>query len=160
MSEKKDDESAVNLEVEWVGDGLLFRSRVPGEPGIDSIIIDEKNDAGSRVGATPVMLIGAAIASCLSSSLLFCMSKKEKVPDGFKARVRVTSGRNQEGRLRLKEIDITLVPETNDDSVVRRIKACEKFFEQYCTVTESVRAGIPVNLHVEIAPGDDKESSG
>ena len=43
-----------------------------------------------------------------------------------------------------------LIPESKDPTVLKRIEQCKKFFEQYCTITESVRAGIDVNLNISI----------
>ena len=42
------------------------------------------------------------------------------------------------------------MPRSNDEKVQKRIKQCSKIFERTCTVTESVRAGIKVNVDIDI----------
>ena len=37
----------------------------------------------------------------------------------------------------------------DDPKVLKRMEQCKKMFEQYCTITQSVRAGIIVNLNIE-----------
>jgi len=45
-------------------------------------------------------------------------------------------------------IDVTLKPQTDDPSAIKRLGECKKVFEKLCTVTESVRHGIKVNVNV------------
>ena len=51
------------------------------------------------------------------------------------------------GRFRITGIDVELNPEfaEGDGAAVDR---CERLFEDFCIVTESVRHGIPVNVSV------------
>lgn len=56
-------------------------------------------------------------------------------------------GRNARGRLRIEGIDVALTPcfaGTNEAGFER----CKAMYEDFCIVTESVRHGIPVNVHV------------
>jgi organic hydroperoxide reductase OsmC/OhrA len=53
--------------------------------------------------------------------------------------------RNQQGYFRISEIDVELVPELLEEDAAR-FDRCERLFEDFCVVTESVRRGIPVNV--------------
>ena len=55
--------------------------------------------------------------------------------------------RNEQGRFRIKGIDVELAPEVLE-SDKPRLQRCQQLFEDFCIVTESVRRGIPVNVKV------------
>ena len=56
--------------------------------------------------------------------------------------------RTERGRFRITGIDVELDPEfaQGDEASLDR---CERLFEDFCIVTESVRHGIPVNVSVK-----------
>jgi uncharacterized OsmC-like protein len=57
-------------------------------------------------------------------------------------------GGNEQGYLRIKNLDVQMhlcVDEKNKSSVSR----CLKVFENYCTVTQSVRKGITVTVNIK-----------
>ena len=68
---------------------------------------------------------------------------------GLTVRVEGEEIRNEEGRLRINELNAVIEPEL-DEADAARITLCTRLFEDFCTVTQSVRNAIPVN--VEIAP--------
>ena len=142
--------SEVHASMKWKKE-LIFKLKF-GDIPMPEIMVDETNkEEENMVGTNPSRLLGAAVMSCLSSSLLFCMSKKEMTLDDFEAKVRVKSGRNDDGRVRVLGINVELIPTTNDPDVQKRLQICKKMFQKYCTVTESVRAGIDVNVDVHEA---------
>jgi hypothetical protein len=69
--------------------------------------------------------------------------------------VGATVGRNEEGRLRVLAIRVRLSPvlEPGQDpgAASRRLERCREIFEQFCTVAESIRQGLPVEVSVEDA---------
>jgi len=87
---------------------------------------------------------------CLSASLIFCLKKRNFELDDFEAEAELKGGRNEKGFIRVNEINVKLIPKTNDENVKKRLEKCLKIFEKFCTVTESVRKGIPVNVYVEL----------
>lgn len=139
--------STVSVSLEWK-EGLTFSLAFDGTP-LDTMLIDETHEVHELVGPTPSRLLAAAVAGCLSSSLLFCLSKKGLSPGTFTARAEVSSGRNETGRLRITGITVRLVPSSTDPAVVKRLEECKNFFETYCTVTESIRHGIPVTVEID-----------
>lgn len=109
--------------------------------------MDEPAPLGKDEAPNPARILAAAIADCLSASLLFCMHKQGKAPDGLRASVEVELVRNAERRLRIGVIDVKLVPRIAGDQA--SLDACLERFEDFCVVTQSVREGLDVRVHVE-----------
>lgn len=108
---------------------------------------DEPPPLGKDAGPNPSRVLALAIVNCLSASLIFCLSKKGEKVSGLKSRVHVEVVRNAKGRLRIGKVDVTLVAPVARDSAA--LLACLDTFEDFCTVTQSVREGFPVNVNVE-----------
>lgn len=143
MSDDRDHHADVSLLRE---DG--FRFRVTFGSGMPTLLTDEAPPLGSGSGPNPVALLAAAVGNCLASSLLFC-TQKAKVPLGtVEVYVRPVTARNDSGRLRVREMQVGLVP-IADAETRRRMERCLGIFEDFCTVAESVKAGIPVSVSVE-----------
>lgn len=127
--------------------GYEFLVRVD-ESSIPPFIAEEGPPLGEARGPAPDALLGAAIGSCLASSLLFCLGKSHISVDDLDARVEVEKARNEAGRLRIGGVKVALhvrVPAEQRE----RFERCRTLFEQFCTVTESVRQGIPVEVVTE-----------
>ena len=102
---------------------------------------------GGGAGPNPEQWLAAAVGNCLSASLLFSLRKFKQNPDPISTEVTAEVGRNPEGRVRVLKIDVTItlgVPAAAIENLQRVLDS----FETYCTVTQSVRQGIPVNLRV------------
>ena len=56
--------------------------------------------------------------------------------------------KNEAGRLRVSHLDVELSPELDPEDM-GRLARCEGLFEDFCTVTESIRQGIPVAVTVK-----------
>ncbi|MBL8913721.1 MAG: OsmC family protein [Archangium sp.] len=108
---------------------------------------DEPPPLGKDAGPGPSRMLAVAIANCLASSLLFCLSRKGEKVEGLTARVHVEIVRNAERRLRVGKVDVTLKAPLERDS--KALLECIDTFEDFCTITESVRAGVQVNVNVE-----------
>ena len=120
-----------------------------GEMKVKDCYIDETHQNEADMwGPNPVKLLSSAILGCLSASYIFCLQKKKFSLNDYKAEAEVVISRNEKGFLRVKEINVKLIPKTDNPDVIKRMEQCKKMFEQYCTVTESVREGIQVNLDV------------
>jgi len=113
---------------------------------------DEPPPLGQGAGPNPLMLLGAAVGNCLSASLLFALRKFKQSPEPLHTDVKLLTGRNAEGRLRVQRIEVRLqlgVPAATLQHLDRVLGS----FETYCTVTQSVVAAIPVDLEVVDADG-------
>ena len=109
--------------------------------------LDEAPPLGAGAGPTPAGLLAAAIGGCLSASLTLCLNKAHLEPDAVNANVTARIRRNEAGRLRIEGIDVDLTP-CFAGAAEGRFERCKTLYEDFCVVTESVRHGIPVNVHV------------
>ena len=116
-------------------------------PAVPLLLTDEPPPLGADSGPNPARLLTVAVANCLSASLLFAMRKFRNEPGPLRARATTTLARNEDNRLRVAGIavDIHLGQPVAEFQSVDRILAQ---FEEYCVVTQSVRAAIPVEVRV------------
>ena len=115
---------------------------------IHDYIVDETKPDGEGSGPNPTRLLSAAVGHCMSSSLIYCL-KKARIPvQNIETTVTTNLYRNENGRLRIKDIDLKIDLKVNDEYKTR-IKRCLTLFEDYCTVTQSIRKGIQVDVKVE-----------
>ena len=115
--------------------------------GVPDILVDEPKPAGEGLGPNPTRLLSVAIGHCLSSSLLYCLRRARIEVKGLETNVKATTARNEEGRLRVRDIDVQIDLDVGEEDQ-ERVSRCLEVFEDYCTVTQSVRRGIQVNLKV------------
>src|SRR5487761_1900427 len=119
---------------------------------IPVLAADESPPLGNGAGPTPVQLLAAAVGNCLSDSLLFALRKFKQAPEPIRAVVEANVGRNPQNRLRVQRIGgrITLgVPASSLQHADRALAQ----FEEFCTVTQSVRQGIDVDVEVYDSTG-------
>jgi uncharacterized OsmC-like protein len=118
-------------------------------PGANGFHIDESPPLGSGHYPTPARVLASAMASCLASSFLFC-ARKGRV-DVRRLRVTATGTfvRNARKRLRIGALHVELFPVVAPGDEAR-MERCLELFEDFCVVTQSVRAGIPVVVGVEM----------
>ena len=134
----------VRIELEQEA-GYRFANRM-GE-GMPVIHTDLAPPLGSASGPSPEHLLAMAVGTCLASSLLFSLRKFKQSPEPIRAAATVTEGRNESNRLRVQGIKVTLtlgVPAAKLDNLERVLAS----FEEFCTVTASVRGAIAVEVEV------------
>lgn len=134
----------VTLEQE---DGYAFRIRFD-DSALEPLLADEAAPLGEGRGPNPSRLLLAAIANCLSASLLFALRKYKNVPGALHAEITATPMRNAEGRWRIPRafVEIRLAEGSEAHVQLDRILAQ---FEEFCLVTQSVREGIDVEVTVK-----------
>jgi organic hydroperoxide reductase OsmC/OhrA len=111
------------------------------------LTVDSGEPLGGAAGPDAERLLAAAVGNCLTASLLFCMRKFKQTPGPLRTRVTGTVGRNQNGRLRVQGLDVEIrLADTVAD--LRHFERCAAQFEDFCTVTQSIRHGIPVKVRV------------
>lgn len=123
------------------------------DPGIAPLITDEPPPLGTGTGPNPARLLGAAVANCLSASLLFALSKHGNDPAPMHAVVTVLLGRNPQGRTRVLRIAVEITLGVTGDVLKHADRALAQF-EDFCVVTQSVRAGIDVDVSVYDSAGN------
>ena len=115
--------------------------------GVPELVVDEITPIGESVGPNPTRLLSAAVGHCLSSSLLFCLRKARVGVKDLETEVKANLERNEEGYLRVTSLDAQIRLDVNKDDK-SRIDRCLGIFENYCTVTQSVRKGLDVKVTI------------
>ena len=142
MSETRDH----HIEVRFVR-GYEFVATFQDVEGLAPVIFDEPPPLGEGAAPNAAAVLGAAVGNCLAASFIFCLRKVRLEPEDVTAHVVVHVARNENGRFRISGIDVELDPELRAADRAR-FDRCERLFEDFCVVTESVRRGIPVNVTV------------
>lgn len=130
-------------------DGYTFDVEFAAGEG-PSLVVDELPPLGEANGPNPARLLAAAVGSCLSASLLYCLRKSRIEVEDLHTTVEGTIVRNERGRLRIGGIRVRLAPEFTPEQD-GRMGRCLDLFQDFCLVTESVRDGIAVDVVVEPA---------
>ncbi|MCW4005315.1 MAG: OsmC family protein [Candidatus Bathyarchaeota archaeon] len=128
-------------------DGYRFNAEFNVE-GVPDLIVDEAPPLGGGAGPNPAQLLSVAVGHCMSSSLLFCLQRSRIKVKNLETTLNVNPTRNAEGRLRIKSIDVKLHVEVAEEDKPR-LPRCLEIFENYCTVTQSVRQGIDVSVDIK-----------
>lgn len=115
--------------------------------GVPVLTADEPAPLGQGVGPSPMQLLAAAVGNCLADSLLFALRKYKQAPEPIQCEVTAEEGRNAEGRLRVLAIKAVLTLGVPASSLAHLDRVLDQF-ETFCTVTQSVRLGIPVTVEV------------
>jgi organic hydroperoxide reductase OsmC/OhrA len=121
-------------------------------PEMPPLVTDESPPLGSDAGPDPARLLGVAVANCLAASLLFALRKFGNEPGLLHAIADVALVRNSQGRLRIPRIAVELRLGVPWQALTHAGRALAQF-EDFCTVTQSVRAGIGVAVRVLDADG-------
>ncbi len=127
-----------------------FEFKVKFDWDVPNLGLDEPPPLGASHGPNASRLLAAAVGNCLSASLLFCLQKSRVPVTGLTATVSGKTTRNEQGRMRLSQFDVSITLPGADDA---RRERCLALFEDYCVVTQSVRQGIPVHVRVVDANG-------
>ena len=133
-----------------------FEVSYPGTP-LRPTMVDEGPPLGTGTGPDPAQALAGAVGHCLSTTLFNSLERARVPTTPIRTRVTVTFGRNERGRKRvtLLAVEVTCAP--IDEADRGRFDRCVEIFEDYCTVTGSVRQGIPVRTNVHPA---DRSASG
>lgn len=145
------DESLVDVTVEQVRD-YEFRVRFDGTRLAD-LTTDEPSPLGRGAGPNPARLLLAAVANCLTASLLFALRKFQIDSGPLTTRATARLERNAVGRWRVAEAFVELQL-ADPPAAPKRLDRVLAQFEDFCIVTQSVREGVPVVVRVRDARGD------
>lgn len=121
-------------------------------PGVPPLPTDEPPPLGGGSGPNPARLLGAAVANCLAASLLFSLRKFHNDAEPLRAEATVAMQRNAQGRLRIGRIGVD-IHLSAAAAALRSLDRVLAQFEDFCVVTQSVRAGITVDVRVIDATG-------
>ena len=116
-------------------------------PGTQPMLTDSAPPLGQGTGPDSEALLAAAVGNCLTASLLFCMRKFRQAPGTLRTTVSGTLARNDKGRLRVAGLEV-LIRMSDPVASIAHFDRCNEQFEDFCTVTESVRNGLAVKVRV------------
>jgi hypothetical protein len=146
-----DETQTFGVELEQV-EGYEFRVRFDW-PQVPELTLDEPEPLGRKQGPNAARLVAAAVANCLAASLVFCLkSKFRQNPGPVRAMASGRMERNEHGRYRIAGIDVVLSLSEKFGDLPHQ-EGCLEQFEDFCIVTQSIRAGIPVSVNVVDATG-------
>lgn len=116
-----------------------------------NVLTDEPEPLGGGEGPNPSAMLAAAVANCLSASLLFALRKHKEDPGELTATVTGRIERVERFR-RVTGFDVQIrlgVPQESLPGLENAVAV----FENFCTVTQSVRHGVPVTVEIVDSTG-------
>jgi len=114
---------------------------------LPALLTDEAPPIGGGTGPFPEQILISGVANCLCASLVFALGKFRQEARGVAAEAQCRVERNAGGRLRITGIDVRISLGAAAAEMPRIDRVLEQF-ERFCTVSESVKAGIPVSVSV------------
>ena len=125
-----------------------YKFKAEFDQAIPDLIVDELEPLGENAGPNPTRLLSVAVGHCLSSSLLYCLSRARIKAKNLETTIKSIQERNNEGRLRIGRLEVQVRLDV-DEKDKDRVPRCLDIFEKYCTVTQSVMKGIKVTVNVQ-----------
>jgi uncharacterized OsmC-like protein len=119
---------------------------------LPTLLADEPAPLGEGTGPAPDHMLLAAVANCLSASLLFALQKFKQDPGTLVATATPVVGRNTDKRLRIEAINVKLALGKAAADLEHLDRVLDQF-EAFCTVSMSVREGIAINVQVQDGAG-------
>jgi uncharacterized OsmC-like protein len=144
------DTQTFNLSLEQV-DNYEFRVRFD-DTQVPDLITDESAPLGAGSGPNPARLLVTSVANCLAASLLFALRKFKNEPGPMRATAKATLARNEHRRWRIDRVQVDL----HLSDTAEKFEQLERIlgqFEEFCIVTQSVREGVAVDVHVHDGEG-------
>lgn len=129
-----------------------YRFLVDFGGGLAPAMADEPPPLGTGAGPSPTQLLAAAVANCLAASLVFANAKFKEDPGRLTATATCAIGRNERNRLRVTGIKVDIALGVPPESLARLDRALAQFAD-FCTVSQSVKAGIPLAVTVTAPDG-------
>lgn len=120
--------------------------------GMPGLVADEPAPLGKGEGPAPTHMLAAAVANCLSASLLFSLQKFKQDAGGITTKATCIVDRNESNRLRVLQIDVTIALGREGAELAHLDRVLEQF-RDFCTVSQSVQAGIPIKVSVTDGQG-------
>jgi len=135
----------INVQFDW--------KRVP------DLLLDEPPPLGGQAGPNASRMLAAAVADCLSASLLYCVFKNDPPPNCLHTEATCILVRNDKKRLRVGGLEVRIVV-SEAVTANPRFARCKDLFEDFCVVSASVRQGIPMTVTVADSAGTVLSRSG
>lgn len=108
---------------------------------------DEPDPVGDNSGPATPALLATAVAHCLSASLLETSRKAHIDVLEMETTATAVVIPNAEGNPRINRIEVLISPLLATDNT--RKQRCEDVFQNYCTVSSSLKPAIAINVRVD-----------
>lgn len=141
------DEKSHHVTVRLVRD-YEFVAEFDDIPAAAPLVFDEPPPLGHNAAPSATAVLGAAVGNCLAASFTFCLRKARLEPSELTANVTTHVVRNEKGRFRIRAIDVDIIPGFRK-GIEPPLGRCTDLFEEFCTVTASIRRGIRVNVNLK-----------
>lgn len=129
-----------------------YRFLVDYGSGLPTSVADEPAPLGDGDGPSPPHMLAASVANCLAASLVFAHGKFKEDPGQLAATAVCRIGRNDRNRLRVVGIDVSLTLGVAPETLAHLDRALAQFTD-FCTVSQSVKSGIPLTVTVAAPDG-------
>ena len=133
---------------------MEFKTQFDNEMFPDLMFDEPAASGGNDNYPNASRILTAAVMNCLSASFTFCLTKSRIPMDEFELTATATStlDRNEQNRLRVKNITVDLKPtfkgEAASEEMKAKIQRCINIFQDYCVVSASVKQGIDITTNV------------
>ena len=114
---------------------------------VPALVTDATPPLGQARGPDSEMLLVASVANCLCASLAFALRKFKNDSVSMSATASAQLTRNEQGRQRVQSIQVDIRLEA-PASALRLWERALAQYEDFCVVTQSVRAAIPISVRV------------
>lgn len=111
------------------------------------LVLDDASPLGGAAGPSAAGLLAAAAAHCAAVSLLSCLTKSRARVKRLTVNATAHIASDDVGRRRITCLNVEIVPDIAAVDL-GRLEQCEEDYEEFCTVAQSLRRGIPVNVTV------------
>ncbi|MFX0208604.1 MAG: OsmC family protein [Candidatus Hodarchaeota archaeon] len=111
---------------------------------------EDKSVGGEEKYPNPSRVLIAAVASCLSATFTLCLNKARIPVDRMETKATCKIKPNEEGFLRITQIDVNMHPEWDSEIKMKKRARCVKIFKNLCVATNAVINKVPVNVDVQL----------
>lgn len=115
-------------------------------------LADEPAPLGQGAGPSPDDMLMAAVANCLSASLIFALQKFKQDPGRLVATATPTVERNEHKRMRITGIRVQIALGRAAGEIEHLDRVLTQF-EDFCTVSMSIRDGISIAVQITDSSG-------
>ena len=141
-------QSEAKIELEWLG-GEDFKIRFDGEGLKLTFVVERSRVPPEKVGGEARMLLAAALAECMASTLFFLLKWAKIEVKRFSATANAVTGKDETGRLNVDRVDLTLnldIPK--DEETTKKFERVKTLFKRGCLMSRSLEKGIKVNYSI------------
>jgi organic hydroperoxide reductase OsmC/OhrA len=115
-----------------------------------TIVVERSQVPPEKVGGEARMLLAAALAECMASTLFFLLKWAKVAVKRFSATANAVTGKDETGRLNVNSVDLTLnldIPK--DEETLKKFDRVKTLFKRGCLISRSLEKGIKVNYTIQ-----------